>query len=187
MNPRSLNDLMDAIKHCRRCPLYKEATHAVPGEGDLRAEIMFIGEAPGRKEDQSGRPFIGAAGKLLELMLESIGMKREDVYITSIIKHRPPNNRDPKPQEILACAGYLKEQLSLIQPRLIVTLGRHALNHFFPDAKISEVHGQTMQYGKQSLLPIYHPASALYDPRLRQVLFQDIQTVTEIIAKKNKK
>lgn len=184
--------LFKAIESCRRCPLYQEANHAVPGEGSLKAKIMFIGEAPGRKEDQTGRPFVGAAGKLLEAMLASIDMKREDVYITSILKHRPPNNRDPKPQEIQACVVYLDEQMELIKPSLIVALGRHALNYFLPQAKISEVHGKTQFFqkkdgAKQLLLPIYHPASALYDPRLRQVLFDDIKMIPEIIAKKSKK
>lgn len=181
----ALNIMMDAS--CT-CTLKKTATQAVPGEGSATAEIMFIGEAPGKKEDELGVPFIGAAGKFLAEMLAAIGLKREDIYITNIVKYRPPDNRDPLPQEIAACELWLHEQIKIIKPKVIVTLGRHAMEHFIPGKKISEVHGQSFpqtlpDIGTQTFFVLYHPAAALYNGSLRQTLIEDFKKIPEVLEK----
>jgi len=183
----ALLQLRETIANCTKCPLYKGTNHSVPGSGSSKAEVFFIGEAPGRQEDLTGEPFIGAAGKFLNVMLEKIGLKREDVFITSIIKHRPPENRDPKPAEIAACSPYLVEQLKIIKPKIIVLLGRHSMGYFFPDLVISEAHGKP-QYGKgiwsskkQLFLPLYHPAAALYNPNMKQVHINDFMKISELL------
>jgi uracil-DNA glycosylase family 4 len=164
------------------CPnLAKTAKHLVFGEGNPRAQIVFIGEAPGRQEDETGRPFIGAAGKFLDELLESIGLKREDVYITSILKYRPPNNRDPRPEEKDAFWPYLEAQLTIIQPVLVVTLGRHSLNCFLPMARIGAMHGQVQAYKEWTILPLYHPAAALYNSSMRQTLLDDFSRIPETL------
>jgi uracil-DNA glycosylase len=164
------------------CPdLAKQATNLVPGEGSPNARVVFIGEAPGRKEDETGRPFIGAAGKLLDELLASIDLKREDVFITSILKYRPPNNRDPKPEEKEAFWPYLQAQLEVIQPKLIVALGRHSANCFLPDLKIGQAHGQPQEWNGWKLLPLYHPAAALYNGGMRQAIFDDFAVIAKII------
>lgn len=169
------------------CTLKDEATQAVPGEGNPDADIMFIGEAPGKKEDELGVPFVGASGKFLGEMLATINLKREDIYITNIVKYRPPNNRDPLPEEVLACEQWLHEQIKIVHPKIIVTLGRHAMEHFIPDKKISEVHGQTFQHTldgiEQTFFVLYHPAAALYNGSLRQTLLEDFKKIPQIIAK----
>ena len=170
-----------------QCNLRKTATQGVPGEGNANAKIVFIGEAPGAKEDKEGRPFIGSAGKFLAEMLESIKMKREDVYITNIVKYRPPENRDPAQQEIADCAKWLEGEIKLIDPTLIVFLGRHSMNHFFPKEKISEAHGAVLtanHFGKvRHFLPLYHPAAALYNGSLRDVLKKDFKKIPKILKK----
>ena len=178
-----LDILMDAV--CT-CALKKSATQAVPGEGSASADIVFIGEAPGKKEDEQGVPFVGAAGKFLAAMLATIGLKREDIYITNIVKYRPPDNRDPLPQEIAACEQWLHEQIKIIKPKVIVTLGRHAMEHFIPGKKISEVHGHTFEVklsnsGTQTFFVLYHPAAALYNGSLRQTLIKDFKKIPRII------
>lgn len=170
------------------CTLRAQATQAVPGEGSASADILFIGEAPGKKEDASGRPFVGAAGKFLDEMLVSIHLKREDVYITNIVKYRPPDNRDPSPEEIAACQEWLSEQIKIIQPKIIVTLGRHALEHFIPGKKISEAHGQTFHktlpaIGTQLFFALYHPAAALYNGSMRTTLLEDFKKITQVLKK----
>lgn len=174
------------------CELRTTATQGVPGAGNANAVVVFIGEAPGAQEDKQGRPFVGAAGKFLAEMLAEIKMKREDVYITNIVKYRPPENRDPSSTEIAACAPWLEEEIKLIEPTLIVLLGRHAMNHFFPDKKISLEHGAvsiTPLFGKrQYFLPLYHPAAALYNGSLRTTLQEDFKKIPRIlknIAKEN--
>ncbi len=165
------------------CPdLAKQAKHLVFGEGSPDANVIFIGEAPGKHEDLTGRPFIGAAGKLLSELLESIGLRRDDVYITSILKYRPPNNRDPKPEEKDEFWPYLQAQLEVIQPKLIVVLGRHGMNCFLPDLKISQVHGQPQRWQKWTILPLYHPAAALYNGSMRQTLFDDFKVITTLLS-----
>ncbi len=153
----------------------------MPGDGNPDADIMFIGEAPGKKEDELGKPFVGAAGKFLNEMLEGIGMKRQDVYITNIVKYRPPNNRDPEPEERAAFLPYLNRQIDIIQPKLIVLLGRHSLNALLPDLRISAVHGQPKRTGGQVYLPLFHPAAALYNGGMRQTLVTDFNKIPQIL------
>lgn len=163
------------------CPdLANTAKHLVFGEGSPDAKIIFIGEAPGKNEDLTGKPFIGAAGKVLDELLQSIGLSREDVYITSILKYRPPNNRDPKPEEKAEFWPYLSAQLEVIAPQLIVTLGRHSTNCFLPDVQISKVHGQPLAWQGYTILPLYHPAAALYNGSMRQILIDDFAAVAAL-------
>lgn len=169
-----------------QCSLRDTATQAVLGDGSVDAQIFFIGEAPGKKEDEQGVPFIGAAGKFLDGLLASIHLKREVVYITNIVKYRPPDNRDPSPDEILACLEWLTEEIRIINPKIIVTLGRHAMNHFLPLAKISEVHGEPIRknvfgLGERHILPLYHPAAALYNGGLRVTLLKDFQEIPKLL------
>jgi uracil-DNA glycosylase family 4 len=192
---------LDAIKQQilddKVCPeLAEGATQLVFGDGNPDAELVFIGEAPGKNEDIQGIPFVGAAGKFLNEMLEMIDLKREDVYITNIVKYRPPNNRDPHPDEKKAFLPYLQSQLEAIQPKIVVTLGRHGLNCFLPDLQISQVHGQPKRV-KLSLkaksddslqvviLPLFHPAAALYNGDMRQTLIDDFALIPAIIEKLN--
>lgn len=170
------------------CGLRETAIQAVPGDGSAEAEIMFIGEAPGKNEDEQGRPFVGAAGKFLAEMLESINLEREDIYITNVVKYRPPNNRDPEPEEIEACMPWLHEQIKIIEPKIIVTLGRHALEHFIPGRKISEVHGHAFRrifddIGEQVFFVLYHPAAALYNGGMRETLKEDFKKIPKVIKK----
>jgi len=168
------------------CPdLAKTATNLVMGDGNIDAEIVFIGEAPGKKEDEQGLPFVGAAGKFLDKMLASANLQRSDVYITNIVKYRPPDNRDPLPAEKKAFLPYLMRQLDVIQPKIVVTLGRHSMEYFLPEQKISLVHGQpkpVMLGGtKVVVVPLYHPAAALYNGSLRATLIEDFIQLTTII------
>lgn len=184
--------LEDQIRKCKKCRLFEGTNNAVPGEGSPDAEIMFIGEAPGKEEDLKGVPFVGAAGKFLAKLLEEIDLKREDVYITNVVKHRPPNNRDPLDDEVESCKGYLEQQIAIIRPKLIVTLGRHAMNRFMPGLKISEVHGQAKRVkgmngqSDKIYFPMYHPASALYNPGLRGTLISDIKKIPILLKKIDK-
>lgn len=168
------------------CPeLAAQATNLVMGDGNINAEIVFIGEAPGKNEDEQGLPFVGAAGKFLNEMLAEAGMQRSDVYITNIVKYRPPNNRDPLPEEKKAFWPYLLKQLQIIQPKVVITLGRHSMEYFLPDMKISQIHGEAkrIQFGDNKLVvvPLYHPAAALYNGSLRQTLIDDFVNVPKII------
>lgn len=168
---------------CRKCRLCEHAKNAVPGEGNIDSEIVFIGEAPGATEDATGRPFVGRAGKLLEDLLAQVGYKREDVWIGNIIKHRPPENRDPLPDEIAACQPYLKVQLEAIAPKLIITLGRFAMNYFYADGKISRDHGTLRRStdGKYIIFPVYHPAAALRNGDMAAVLKSDFLKIPEML------
>jgi uracil-DNA glycosylase family 4 len=159
------------------------ATQLVFGDGNPNAEVVFIGEAPGKNEDLQGKPFVGAAGQFLNDMLAMIDLKREDVYITNIVKYRPPDNRDPLPEEKQAFLPYLESQLEVIQPLIVVTLGRHSLNCFLPDLQISKVHGQPKRYKGRIYLPLFHPAAALYNGALRQTLIDDFALIPTIIQK----
>jgi DNA polymerase len=176
-----LEELCRRIRTCTDCPLSESRTHAVPGEGPADAEVMFIGEGPGYHEDRLGRPFVGPAGKFLEELLESVGLRREQVYITNVVKCRPPNNRDPLPSEIAACRKYLERQIALIQPRVIVTLGRHSLAWFFPKDSISKVHGQARRKDGVYFLHLYHPAAALHQPAMRETIEQDFQKLAQVL------
>lgn len=168
------------------CPeLRRQATQLVMGEGKPDADIVFIGEAPGKNEDLQGKPFIGAAGKFLNEMLAQAGMDRSDVYITNIVKYRPPNNRDPLPGEKEVFLPYLLKQLQIIQPKVVITLGRHSMEYFLPGMKIGEIHGQPKRvaFGDRKLviMPLFHPAAALYNGGLRQTLIDDFLKVPEVI------
>ena len=174
------------------CELKKTATQPVPGDGNPDAEIVFIGEAPGKSEDEKGIPFVGAAGKFLAEMLENIKLKREDIYITNIVKYRPPNNRDPLPEEKDACREWLIEELNFIKPKLIVFLGRHSMNDFFPTEKISAIHGKLLikKFNKiktKYFLPLYHPAAALYNGGMRETLMEDFQKIPKILKEIEKR
>lgn len=164
------------------CPeLAESATQLVLGDGNPDAEVVLIGEAPGAQEDRQGKPFVGASGKFLNEMLATIGMTREDVYITNIVKYRPPGNRDPLPQEVQAFVPYLRDQLTVISPLLIVFLGRHAMNVFLPELKISQAHGQPKRKDGQVYLPLYHPAAALYNGGMRQQLMDDFSVIPTVL------
>jgi DNA polymerase len=164
------------------CPdLAKTATQLVFGDGNPDADIVFVGEAPGKNEDLQGIPFVGAAGKFLDEMLASIQLRRQDVYITNIVKYRPPNNRDPLPEEKSAFLPFLEKQLAVIQPKLVVTLGRHSLNCFLPQLQISAVHGQPKRFKNQVYLPLFHPAAALYNGALRETLLEDFAKIPAIL------
>ncbi|OGI22069.1 MAG: uracil-DNA glycosylase [Candidatus Moranbacteria bacterium RIFCSPHIGHO2_01_FULL_55_24] len=180
---QELNERHDRLSPCK---LKESATHAVPGDGNPDADIMFVGEAPGKNEDLEGKPFVGAAGKFLNEMLAGIGLKREDIYITNVVKYRPPNNRDPLPEEVEACMPWLHDQIMLIKPKLIVTLGRHAMEHFVPGKKISQIHGTAFRrsfddMGTQVFYALYHPAAALYNGGMRETLMKDFQKIPAVL------
>ena len=183
-----LDKVKAAIVEQHICPaLAAEATNLVMGDGNVNADIVFIGEAPGKNEDEQGLPFVGAAGKFLNEMLAAADMDRSDVYITNIVKYRPPNNRDPLPDEKKAFWPYLLKQLQIIEPKVVITLGRHSMEYFLPDMKISQIHGQAkrIQFGdhKLAIIPLYHPAAALYNGGMRQTLIDDFLLVPKIIEK----
>lgn len=171
------------IKVCEKCRLFQSAKNAVPGEGNINSELVFIGEAPGQTEDETGRPFVGRAGMLLENTLKRIGYQRNEVWIGNIIKHRPPANRDPLPDEISACTPFLNMQLKLLNPILIVTLGRFALTYFYPDGKISRDRGRVIKTDKYFLYPVYHPAAALRNGNMMESYKNDFMKIPEIIKK----
>jgi uracil-DNA glycosylase family 4 len=176
-----LTELYQEIAACQRCELAQGRTHTVPGEGPENAEIMFIGEAPGFHEDRQGRPFVGAAGKFLEELLASIGLTRDEVYICNVIKCRPPGNRDPLSDEIAACRPFLDKQIELVRPKLIVTLGRHSMARYFPNAQITRIHGQPRRIGGRIYYPMFHPAAALHQPKWRSVVQEDMLKIPQIL------
>jgi len=186
MNMDSLQNINKNINNCKKCRLYKTAKNAVPGEGNEHAEIVFIGEAPGRNEDETGRPFVGRAGQLLESILKDIGLSRKDVWIGNVIKHRPPDNRDPLPDEIDACRGYLNMQLDIIDPVLIVTLGRFAMNYFYPNGKISRDKGRLYKINGRYIYPIYHPAAALRSTKMLKAFEDDFKKIPSALEKVKK-
>jgi uracil-DNA glycosylase len=171
------------VKACKKCPLYQGTTQGVPGEGPANAEIMFIGEGPGFHEDRLGRPFVGQSGQFLEELLASINLKRQDVFIANVVKHRPPGNRDPEPAEMAACADYLDRQIAAIQPKVIVTLGRFSMARYFPNAKITAIHGQARTVNGQLIVAMYHPAAGLRLETTRQALIEDFKKLPQLIAK----
>jgi DNA polymerase len=183
-NQSRLDDIQQQILDDKVCPeLAESATQLVFGDGKPEADLVFIGEAPGKNEDLQGKPFVGAAGKFLNEMLEMIGLSREDIYITNIVKYRPPNNRDPSPEEKSAFMPYLESQLEVIKPKLTITLGRHSLNCFLPDLKIGQVHGQPKRFHERVYLPLFHPAAALYNGGMRQTLIDDFALIPAILKK----
>ena len=177
----TLLEIEKNVRICRKCRLAEKAHNAVPGEGNPKAKVVFIGEAPGRNEDETGRPFVGRAGQLLEKALIKIGMKREDVWIGNVIKHRPPENRDPLPDEIQACMPYLMLQLKIIKPLLIVTLGRYAMGYFYSDGKISRDRGQLIKVNNFNVFPIYHPAAALRNPSMMKDFVLDFMKIPKVL------
>ena len=177
-----LETLHEEIRSCTSCKLSGGRSNAVPGEGPDQADILFIGEAPGFHEDKQGRPFVGAAGQFLEELLSSIDMSREDVFITNVVKCRPPANRDPEPDEIDACRGYLDRQIELLQPRMVVTLGRFSMARYFPNARISRIHGQAKKVGNRLVVPFFHPAAALHQGSLRPTVEEDFARLPELIT-----
>jgi len=181
-----MENIMAEVKACRKCELWRSRRNPVPGEGSLDAIVMFIGEAPGYWEDVKGRPFVGAAGKFLDELLAKIGLARGDVYIANVLKSRPPENRDPQTSEIQACTPYLDRQIKIIQPKIIVTLGRHSMTYIlsklgFETRGITGVHGKVYNGEllglKVSVIPTFHPAAALYDPKYRDALERDFQVI----------
>lgn len=176
-----LKEIEEQIKRCEKCRLCETAKNGVPGEGNPDAEIVFIGEAPGANEDEQGRPFVGRAGQLLEFLLHQIKLERKDVWIGNIIKHRPPQNRDPLPDELEACQPYLTTQLNILKPKLIVTLGRFSMNYFLPDVKISQAHGQMYRAGEYNIYPVYHPAAALRNSSMKNTLILDFLEIPNVL------
>lgn len=178
-------ELMEQIEKnvisCKKCRLYEQANKAVPGEGDINSPLVFIGEAPGANEDATGKPFVGRAGNLLEKLLAKIGYSREQVWIGNIIKHRPPGNRDPNPDEIKACAPYLALQLKTIDPKLIVTLGRFAMYYFHKEGTISKNRGNLIKTRDYNIYPIYHPAAGLRNPTMLRALEEDFMKIPVVL------
>jgi uracil-DNA glycosylase len=184
---KELEAIKQDILKDKVCPeLAAGATQLVFGDGSADAEVVFIGEAPGKNEDEQGIPFVGAAGKFLDEMLAGIGMKRANIYITNIVKYRPPENRDPFPDEKSAFLPYLRRQLEVIKPKLVVTLGRHSMEALLPPGlRISDCHGQAKRYQGQVYLPLFHPAAALYNGAMRQTLVDDFAKIPRILAQIN--
>jgi DNA polymerase len=176
-----LRQIARAVHDCTRCPLHQGRLRAVPGEGPAQTDMMLIGEGPGFNEDKQGRPFVGASGKFLEELLNGIGYKREEVFIANVVKCRPPNNRDPAPDELAACKGYLDRQVELIDPKVIVTLGRFSMYRYFPGASITKIHGQAQRVGHRLIVPMFHPAAALHQPKWRPALIEDFQKLPQYI------
>ena len=171
-----------ALRSCKKCRLSRTRTNVVPGEGDSKATIMFIGQCPGFHEDQQGRPFVGRAGKLLDELLESIGLKREKIFITNIVKDRPPENRDPMVDEVRSCSPYLERQIKIINPKLIITLGRFASEFFISDGKISQIHGVPHRVKGLLIFPLYHPAAALRSTGVAEELRKDFKKIPKVLA-----
>ena len=183
----TMAEVRQEIDVCTMCELHRSATNAVPGEGNLQARILLIGEAPGWHEDKEGKPFVGNSGKFLTELLEKAGLSRDEVFITNVVKHRPPGNRDPLPDEILACSVYLERQIAAIDPDVIVTLGRFSMAKYFPGEKISKIHGEAKDVGGRYVVPMYHPAAALHNGSLRSVIEEDFQKLPRLLAEHDKK
>jgi uracil-DNA glycosylase family 4 len=176
-----LSELCLQMASCVACDLSRQRTKVVPGEGAEDADVLFIGEAPGFNEDQQGRPFVGAAGGFLDELLHSVGLSRETVYIANVVKCRPPGNRDPLPHEIQTCRPWLEKQIEIIQPRVIVTLGRFSLARYIPGESISKVHGRERRVGDMTVFPMYHPAAALHQGSLRRVIEEDMKKLPKVL------
>jgi DNA polymerase len=184
VNPEEvLKQVSEEVSNCTKCELHHSRKNAVPGEGPANSDIMFIGEGPGFHENEQGRPFVGAAGKFLEELLSDIGLSREEVFISNVVKCRPPGNRDPHPDEVETCtSNFLDRQIMAINPKIIVTLGRFSMNLLMPNSKISQVHGQAMKIHGRLVVPMYHPAAALHQGSLRPVIKQDFSQLPQLIA-----
>lgn len=178
----TLANIAKEVSVCTKCDLHKSRKKAVPGEGPTRAEIMFIGEGPGFHENEQGRPFVGASGKFLDELLAQAGVTRADVWITNVVKCRPPNNRDPLPDEIETCTtNYLDHQIEIVSPSIIVTLGRFSMGKFFKGAKISQIHGQMQKVGDRFVIAMFHPAAALHQAALKPAIMADFAKLPELL------
>ena len=177
-----LKEVAAEVSVCEKCALWKGRTKAVPGEGNPHAKVMFIGEGPGFHEDKQGRPFVGPAGQFLDELLASISLKRADVFITNVVKCRPPENRDPKPEEIAACNDYLDRQIAAIEPKVIVTLGRHSMAKFFGSEKISAIHGRARKVDGRIYFAMYHPAAGLHQASLKDTIRADFKKIPQVLA-----
>jgi len=183
----SLEKIKDEVLNCKRCPLYKIRKNPVVGEGSIQAKIMFIGEAPGKNEDEKGVPFCGKAGKILDELLDMIGIERREIYITNILKCRPPNNRDPEEEEIISCTPFLDRQIRLIDPEIICCLGNFSTRYimrkfgFENVLGISRLHGKVFYFKKIKIIPLYHPAVATYNPQMKKILEEDFKKIKEIL------
>ncbi|MBA3337007.1 MAG: uracil-DNA glycosylase [Chloroflexia bacterium] len=178
----ALEEVAAEVRVCPKCELCRTRTHAVPGEGSHTTRVMLIGEGPGWHEDQQGRPFVGNAGAFLNQLLQQAGLERADVFITNVVKCRPPGNRDPLPDEIAACAPYLERQIAAINPEIIVTLGRFSMAKWFPGERISKIHGEPRKFGNRTIVPMYHPAAALHQSGLRAIIEEDFARLPKILA-----
>ncbi|MFO8109135.1 MAG: uracil-DNA glycosylase [Thermoplasmata archaeon] len=176
--------LKESISECTRCRLHKTRTNSVPGEGPYDAQVVFIGEGPGKKEDQEGRPFVGRAGELLNDLLSTADLSREKVFITNVVKCRPPGNRDPRKDEKEACEVYLIQQLDMIKPKVVCTLGNHATAYFLGSAGISKKHGMVFKKNGLTIVPLYHPAAALYNPNLKTAMEEDFRFLGSMLRRK---
>lgn len=176
-----LDAIAQEVAACTACPLHSGRTRTVPGSGPATAEIMFIGEAPGFHEDQQGEPFVGASGKYLTELLGKVGLSRQDVFITNVVKCRPPGNRDPLRPELEACEHYLNRQIDIIDPKIIITLGRFSMARYFPNGRITRIHGQPKRAGGRIYYPMFHPAAILRNPKLRPEMEADMQRVLDLI------
>lgn len=178
----TLDEIVASVERCTACALHVGRSRAVPGEGPASAKIMFVGEGPGFHEDRQGRPFVGAAGQFLEELLAGIGLTRQEVFIANVVKCRPPANRDPLPEELAACAPYLDRQIAVIRPRVIVTLGRFSMARFFPGQSISKIHGQAKKVGDYLVVPMFHPAAALHQPKYRPEIQADFAKLPMLLS-----
>ncbi|MEN4011461.1 MAG: uracil-DNA glycosylase [Chloroflexota bacterium] len=176
-----LSQIAAEVAVCQRCQLSFSRKKSVPGEGPFHAEVMFIGEGPGFYENEQGRPFVGAAGKFLDELLQRAGMKRENVFITNVVKCRPPGNRDPLPEELTACNAYLERQIEIIDPCVIVTLGRYSMMRFMPNVRISDVHGKARWINDRLIVPMFHPAAALHQPSLKGAVLEDFSRLAGFV------
>ena len=182
MAVRELAALYEEIADCPNCALARTRTQTVPGTGPAPADVMCIGEAPGAREDEIGQPFVGPAGRLLDELLASAGLSRESVHIANVVKCRPPGNRDPAPEEVAACRGYLERQIAIVDPKVIVTLGRFSMAPWFPGESIGRIHGQARRVDGRLVMPMYHPAAALHRGDLRPALAADFRKLAELLA-----
>ena len=181
--PADLSAVAAEIRACRACPLHRSARQAVPGDGSGDSGLFFLGETPGYHEDVQGKPFVGPAGQFLDELLAGIGLDRGKVFITNVVRHRPPENRDPLPDEVIACDVWLRRHLAVLRPKVIVTLGRHAMGKFFPGESISRIHGKPRVKDGLVIFPVYHPAAALHQPSLRDALFADFAALALYLAR----
>lgn len=179
---RSIADVAAEIRSCQRCGLARGRKLAVPGEGPAPCDLLFIGEGPGFHENEQGRPFVGAAGKFLEQLLASIGLTRKEVFIANVVKCRPPGNRDPLPEEMAACGSFLEEQIALVNPKVVVTLGRFSMSRWFQGESISRIHGQPRKFGDLWVFPCFHPAAALHQERFRSLIEADFLKLPTLLA-----